>query len=389
MKIRDHPDGPEHSALSRDFRELVPLVRFRHLPDNKKVQDILQRSRDVHLTIDVRMQARVAAILQEHIRAAGTQRGAAVVVDPATGDLLASVTVPWNGVTRAATLVAEGDEIPEPSEINDSLLDRPRYGLYPPGSSFKLVTTIAALETRDKVETVTFECKRLPDGRIGNYVRGWSRPIRDDILDKNPHGTVDLARGLIASCNAFFAQLGTYVVGAEPLLRAADLFGIRVANPNTVAQLNDALPQASYGQGQVIASPAQMARVAAAICDGGRIVPIRWLAGDAAGEGRQGFSPEHARLISEWMRRVVTEGTGREANVAAVPVAGKTGTAELSDRPSHAWFVGFAPYGGKTAKRIAFSVIIENGRYGGRVAAPAAAEIVNAALDAGLIERER
>jgi len=389
VKVRDNPDGPEHSVLRRDFRELVPLVRLRYRPDDQRVQEILQRPRDVHMTIDARMQSRVADILQKHMHSTGTQRGAAVVIDPATGDLLASVTYPSSGVTKAATLLADRDEIAESSETNDSLLDRPRYGLYPPGSSFKLVTTIAALETRDKVESVTFECKRLPDGRIGNYVRGWSRPVRDDILDKSPHGIVDLAHGLIVSCNAFFAQLGTYVVGPEPLLRAADLFGIRVAVPNTVAQLKDALPQASYGQGQVTASPVQMARVAASVCNGGRINPIRWLAADEAGVARQGFSPDHAHMIAEWMRRVVTEGTGREANNAAVPVAGKTGTAELSDRPSHAWFIGFAPYGGKAAKRIAFAVIMENGRYGGRVAAPVAADIVNAAIDAGLIEREK
>jgi peptidoglycan glycosyltransferase len=82
------------------------------------------------------------------------------------------------------------------------------------------------------------------------------------------------------------------------------------------------------------------------------------------------------------MREVVTGGTGRSA-VASVPVAGKTGTAELKDAPSHAWFVGFAPYGG--AKKIAFSVLVENGVYGGTAAAPAAGQIVDAAVKLGLI----
>jgi peptidoglycan glycosyltransferase len=206
-------------------------------------------------------------------------------------------------------------------------------------------------------------------------------------MDVAPHGTVDLAKGLIVSCNAFFAQLGTYNIGAERLLQAADLFGIRVAAPNTAAKLKDALPQASYGQGQVVASPLQMARVAGSIGNDGRIMPSRWVIDAAEPTGQACLTPEQAQRVAGYMRRVVTEGTASVVKGAAVPVAGKTGTAELRDKPAHAWFVGFAPYGAG-APRIAFSIIIENGRYGGRVAAPAAADIIDAALDAGLIKRE-
>ena len=82
------------------------------------------------------------------------------------------------------------------------------------------------------------------------------------------------------------------------------------------------------------------------------------------------------------MREVVTTGTGKRAGAASVAMAGKTGTAELADAPSHAWFIGFAPYGAQPRK-IAFSVLVENGVYGGTAAAPAAAEIVNAAAEVG------
>jgi peptidoglycan glycosyltransferase len=86
------------------------------------------------------------------------------------------------------------------------------------------------------------------------------------------------------------------------------------------------------------------------------------------------------------MREAVTSGTGVRAARAAAPIAGKTGTAELGEAPSHAWFIGFAPYG-SAAHKIAFSVLVENGVYGGATAAPAAAEIVNASVELGLIRR--
>jgi peptidoglycan glycosyltransferase len=102
---------------------------------------------------------------------------------------------------------------------------------------------------------------------------------------------------------------------------------------------------------------------------------------------------EQAATLAKFMREVVTSGTGRRA-AASVPMAGKTGTAELQDADSHAWFIGFAPYGAASSKpgttpahhQIAFSVLVENGVYGGTAAAPAAAEIVNAAAKLGLLQ---
>jgi peptidoglycan glycosyltransferase len=331
------------------------------------------------------MQARVVSTLEKYVRAATSESGAVVVIDPATGDLLASVSYPSESIWKARSAVL--DSIPENSELSYSLLDRSRYGLYPPGSSFKIVTAIAALQSSPEAETKRFECKRLPDGRIGNYVRGWGKPIRDDALDKEPHGSVDMAQGLIHSCNAYFAQLGTYLVGAPQLLRVADLFGIRVASPSTAAQLQDALPQAAYGQGQVVASPLQMARVAGSVGNGGKVVLNRIVLGETIPAGKPCLTANQTARLAQYMRRVVTEGTGREANRSGVPLAGKTGTAEILNKPSHAWFIGFAPYG-SGSKKIAFAILIENGRYGGRSAAPAAVEIVDAAAELGLIGRE-
>jgi peptidoglycan glycosyltransferase len=131
-----------------------------------------------------------------------------------------------------------------------------------------------------------------------------------------------------------------------------------------------------------------MARVAATVANNGTFLQGRWITDETNTRTAAPVSvlgPEAARTLARFMREAVTSGTGMRALVAAAPIAGKTGTAELAQAPSHAWFVGYAPYGA-TSRKIAFSVLLENGVYGGTTAAPAAAEIVNASIKLGLIQ---
>jgi cell division protein FtsI/penicillin-binding protein 2 len=372
-------------VIRYDYRELVPLLRHRYQPNNPEVRKVLDRKRDVRMSIDARLQMQVAQILSAQLKSAGKDKGAAVVMDPASGDLLAAVSIPWPADTDMEP--ASGEAAPAPAPNAASFLDRARYGLYPPGSTFKIVTAMAALRKDPALAHKTYDCVRLPDGRVGQFMKGSKRPIRDDIQDTAPHGTVDLEKGIVVSCNAFFAQLGTYDVGAEPLWTTANLLGIATAAPNTADQLKKSLPQSSYGQGQVVASPFQMARVAATVANGGTMPQGRWITDETNernGAAQTVLPPDAAGTLAKYMREVVTQGTGRKA-AASVPMAGKTGTAELADAPSHAWFIGFAPYGAGSRK-IAFSVLVENGVYGGTNAAPAAAEIVNAAAKLGLLQ---
>jgi peptidoglycan glycosyltransferase len=330
--------------------------------------------RDLTVSLDIRLQLRVAAILQTRLREARSERGAIVVLDPDNGDLLASVSYPWPD----DAMLAAADE--ESEQLEDVMVDRARYGRFPPGSTFKLVTAIAALNKSPALANETFECIRLGNGRVGNKVRGWGAPIQDDVTDRTPHGAVNLERGVVVSCNAYFAQLAVNRVKEDALLQTAQMFGIDVAKPNTPAKLHDALPQAAYGQGQVATSPLKMALVAATIANGGRGLPIRLsIAPLAPGEASRPriLNPGLARKLGDAMRQVVTQGTGRIISRAPIPIAGKTGTAEVENAKSHAWFIGYAPYGA-ASERIAFSVMIENAGYGATIAGPAAAEVVAA-----------
>src|SRR5581483_6951957 len=192
VEVKNPKTGKKEKLVRYDYRELVPLLRHRYEPNAPEVRRVLDRPRDVRMSIDARLQLRAGEILRQKLHEAGRDKGAIVVLDPATGDLLASVSYPL-----AAT-------IPE----DDAHLDRARYGLYPPGSTFKIVTAMAALRKDTALTSQQYACVRLPDGRVGNFIKGSNRPIRDDVLDKNPHGTLDMEHAMMVSCNAYFAQLG-------------------------------------------------------------------------------------------------------------------------------------------------------------------------------------
>ena len=364
--------GGDTLTVRRDYTALLPMLRHRHQPEHPAVKALVDRPRDLTLTVDARLQLRVADILSRHAAKSKSGHAAAVVIDPATGDLLASVSYPWPAGTRRP---ASG------SAQREAQLDRARYGLYPPGSTFKLVTAAAALLRDPGAAATTFVCSRLPDGRVGARISGWTRPIRDDVLDTQPHGRVDMRAGTVVSCNAYFAQLATSM-GPAALLAAAERAGVSLAPSNTVGRIRDTLPQAGYGQGDVVASPLRMARVAAALAAGGAIRDVRTVLDGPAAASHEFLPAESARQLASFMREVVLDGTGRSVRGSVVPIAGKTGTAEVAGSPSHAWFVGFAPYG-QANSRIAVAVIVENAGYGGTAAAPAAAEIVAAAAALG------
>jgi cell division protein FtsI/penicillin-binding protein 2/cell division protein FtsW (lipid II flippase) len=359
-------DSNEKLQGYRDYRELAPLVRYRHQPGNAAIERLRRRDRNVKTSLDLRLQLRATEILTRRLKAARRQKGAVVVMDAAMGDLLALVSLPAPARNERGT--------------PDDLLDRARYGQYPPGSTFKLVTAIAALRIDPKLEAKTFQCRAF-GGRGGTVIPGWRRIIRDDIGDP-AHGTLDMRQAITVSCNAYFAQLGVSEVGPVALRDTLRLLAFPDADP---VELKALLPFASYGQGPILATPFRMARVAATIADGGLAPQGRWTLDDSrVVQPERIVSPDIAAFLADSMRSVVTNGTARRAmKGASVSVAGKTGTAQLGEGQPHSWFAGFAPYDGE--RRIAFAVLVEHGGYGGSLAAPIAREVAEAAAEFGII----
>jgi cell division protein FtsW (lipid II flippase)/cell division protein FtsI/penicillin-binding protein 2 len=357
----------------RDVSELAALWDHRDEPWSPALRAILDRPRDVRLTIDARLQARTAALLTRRLGDLGLRKGAVVVLDVTSGEVLASVSAPWPRLDRGRAGLEEDAESPELP-----LLDRVRYGQYPPGSTFKLVTAAAALRGPSGVADRHFDCRDLPDGRVGMQIPGWRRPVRDDPTDRVAHGDVTLDEGLRVSCNAYFAQLGL-AIGPRTLKDTADALEIATSRAGTVQGLAGQLPWAAYGQAEVLATPFRMARVAATMAARGEMAAGRWVLEPAPAPvpARRILDPAAADRVARAMRRVVTGGTATVLAGHAGEIAGKTGTAEVAGAPSHSWFVGFAPAAGP--KRIALAVIVENGGYGARVAVPLAGDVVSAA----------
>src|SRR4051794_22891552 len=214
-------------------------------------------------------------------------------MNPQSGDVLAMVNAPVPSHKGAAS--------------PDELLDRARYGQYPPGSTFKLVTAMAALRIDPKLQKKTFHCGTLSDGRAGVNIPGWNRPIRDDIGD-HAHGTLEMGAALTVSCNAYFAQLGVHEVGSRALDDTAKLLEIPDPDPK---ELKHMLPFAAYGQGPMLITPFKMARVSAIIARSGTMPQGRWVIDDSGprqAPPKEILSPDLAAFIGESMRNVVLNG---------------------------------------------------------------------------------
>lgn len=328
------------------------------------------------LTINMKIQRAAAAAL-------GNRKGAVVALDPKTGAILAMVSYPRYD---ANSLEQEWSTLN--ADANRPFLNRAIQGLYPPGSVFKMVVAGAALQTG----SVTVDSSFADTGSVneGGYV------VHN--FDNKSYGQHTFTTAFSKSINTTFAKVGVQM-GAQTLAQYAGDFGFNQSVPFALGGNKSVFPtassmdkahvaQASFGQGQVLATPMQIALVASAIANGGTIMkpyivqkilsysqnqlsettPAKWLTP---------ISSQTAEQLKQLMVQVVSSGTGTAAAIKGVQVAGKTGTAEVATGNSHAWFAGFAP---ADNPQIVVAVIVENGGTGGSVAAPIARQVISAAL---------
>ncbi len=352
---------------------------------------------NVRLTID----ARIQYIAEQALRAVG--RGAAVVVDPNTGDILAMASVPSYDPNSFIPSISSAAWNELTGDATDPLINR-ALSAYAPGSTYKIPIALAGL--RAGLDERRFNCSG--GVQYGNkFMQCW-------IASKNSsHGTIDLQSAIRVSCNAFFYQYGNKA-GIEQIVATGNMLGLgqksglplsgeasgilpgpdwlRSAHPRE-RWSSGQTANVSIGQGYVLTTPLQMAMVAATVANGGtsyypRIVdqvvdqtgavvrqePVKVRA-DLRDEG---LTTEQIDSVRQGMWDVVNRGggTASAARIKNYEVAGKTGTAQFwrgRVKDNHTWFIAFAPHDNP---RYAVAVIVQGAQSGGGVAAPIAAKIL-------------
>ena len=347
------------------------------------------RPQNLEITID-------SVLQRAALEALGDNRGAVIALDPRTGAVLVAVSTP----SFDPNLLL-GDDAAQQWETlltdqSQPLIDRGTKEIYAPGSSFKTVVTATAIDTGLAGPGTTFDDPDkfdLPgsEASISNF---GGRPCNDGV-------SVSLLEAFVRSCNTIFADLSIQL-GAVDIGITAEALGFnseidfewsipRAVWPTDELVGDDAaLAQSGIGERNVRATPLHMAMIAAAVANNGvvtnpymvqRIFDADGQAVETAEVSELGraMAPETASVLAQMMERVVTEGTGRQAAVPGVRVAGKTGTATGRGDFSNPWFIGFAPVESPT---IALAVFIEGSpssgesATGGSLAAPIASRLI-------------
>ena len=387
------------SGLESSYNDFLSGRAAELLPQ-KLVDEVLGRDKrgaTVVTTIDPELQQAAESAM------AGLP-GAVVALDPRTGEVLAMVANPSYDPNplashRAKKVRAAWKELNQ--DPAKPLLSRASQELFPPGSTFKLVTVAAALESGMTPET-TFPNPPALD--LPQTTHTLSNFGGEHCL--GGAAEITLTQALEVSCNVVFGELGLRL-GADRIVDQAQKFGFNQDVPFDLPFAEGGIPEAAafdqdlpavafsaIGQSSVVANPLQMALVAAAIGSSGVEMTPRLVREirDPSGKVVKTFDPEpfgqpmsaqSAAELTQMMVNVVDDGTGTAAQIPGVRVAGKTGTAQHPGGDPHAWFVSFAP---AENPRVAVAVVVLNGgslgseATGGRVAAPIAKAVMQAAL---------
>lgn len=343
-------------------------------------QDIKVRGDSVILTLDSRLQ-------QACYDALGSYKGAVVVMEPSTGKILAMVSKPD---FNPNTISEDWDSLVSDSS-NSSLFNRAAQGQYPPGSTFKILTTLAYLrEHPDDYESYHYNCT----GSISK------EDVTITCYGGSVHGYEDLAESFLHSCNGSFANIGMELDN-EAFKEICEDFGFNADLPITLPSSQSLFKLESgssygeemmtaIGQGDTVVSPLQMALVTSAVANGGVMMEpylidrLETYDGDLVKQYRSSkylepMTSEEAGIIAGFMTRTVEEGTATALSGQSYTVAGKTGSAEYEiagdQKSTHSWFVG---YSNVSNPDIVVSIIAEDGGSGSSAAVPIAKVIFDA-----------
>lgn len=345
-----------------------------------EIREVKSPGDNVVTTLDLTLQ-------QTAYDALGDRSGAVVALEPDTGKILAMVSKPDFDPNQIDSL---WEELTNSDSSDSRLLNRASQGLYPPGSTFKILTALQFIrEHPDNYGDYRFSCSGIyhfEDYAISCY-------------HKEAHGELELKGAFAKSCNGAFANIGltldwgAYRQTCENFLFNAPLplsFAYNKSSfaLNTGAGTWDML-QTSIGQGVTQVSPLHMAMITSAVANGGSMMRpyVVDRVESAKGDVVKKYSPvlaaspitaEESLVLTNFMVDVVKEGTGSALRDAEYQAAGKTGSAEFdSNKETHAWFVGFAP---AEDPKIAVCVIVEEGGSGGKAAGPIARKMMDAYL---------
>ncbi|MDI3481719.1 MAG: penicillin-binding protein [Tepidanaerobacteraceae bacterium] len=347
--------------------EKDPMVLLR-----QKILGVSDRGSGVYLTIDSQLQGTAYRLFRG-------RRGALVAMDPSTGALLAVVSSPGYDAENLSNKWEGLLDNPDKPLIN-----RATQGLYPPGSAFKIITLAAALTSHPEIEKKTYYTP--------GYVKINGRIIRD--YEHLRPGDYDLRAAFRYSCNTVFIQIGQEV-GPDNLFSMAEAFGFNAKLDTDIPIATSTMPKPpalggevelaedSIGQGKILATPLQMARVASVIASGGKLAtpyivqkvvsPLGFEKSYNVQMPREVLDKTVADKVKALMVDVVKNGTGRPAGINGITVAGKTGSAENPHGKTHAWFVGFAP---AENPKIAVAAVVENAGSGGANAGPIVKQVI-------------
>lgn len=346
-----------------------------------RVSNNIEQKKNVGDTVVTTLNTRLQEV---GFKSLGAYNGAVIVSDVETGKILAMVSKPDFDPNMIET---EWEELLLDEE-SSVLVNRVTQGMYPPGSTFKILDALAYYRQNDGNTDYTFQC----NGKLTYGERKIS------CYHGTVHGPVDLRKSFAKSCNASFANIGLLLDKGqfhntlEDLLFYSELPGGLVHNQSNVEIGEDSddtmIVQASIGQGSSVMSPYHLNLITNAIANDGVLMEPYLISEikNANGKSVKSYNPQtykqllkkdEATFLKELMTEVVVNGTGHRLNEAEYTSAGKTGSAEYGSNlaDSHAWFTGFAP---AEDPKVSVTIIIEGAGTGGDYAVPVAKRLFDA-----------